>query len=141
MDLNRILKLSVIFQLAIIILAIIAGLVEESYLPTELATYVKNREAGGLSAVQKAAAVMMGPFLISYLAASIALLARKTWAPVTYLYSVIFLTILSSLMAPSIITPLTSLLETVSDVIAGITICLVYFTPLKEEFKKLPQGT
>jgi hypothetical protein len=135
MDLNRILRIAVLSQWGFIILTTVIGIVEDSYLPPELATYVKNRDTAGLSALQKTAAVMMWAFMMSYLVSSLGLLSKKKWAPITYLYSVIFLTILTSFLAPLIVTPLTSLLSTAADIIIGITVCLVYFSPLKEEFK------
>ncbi len=140
MILNRILKLALIYQWMFLIAAVIAGILEEKYLPANLAAYVTNRDNAELSIVETLTFVIGLVFLFAYFVSSIGLLLIKHWAPKIYLFSNIVGLLIIPFIGIEIKTPLSSTLDDVTTALIGFTICLIYLSPLKEEFKSTPNN-
>ena len=127
MTLNRILKLALIFQWVFIIAGVIVGILEEEYLPANLAEYVANRDNAELSSLD----VIFLIFLFTYFVSSIGLFLRKHWAQKIYLLSNIVGFLISPFLGIRISTPLSSTFDDVSTALIGFTICLIYLSPIK----------
>jgi hypothetical protein len=129
MNLNSLLKLAVISQWVFVIICVVARILEEKYLPVNLAEYAANLHCAKSSMVEMI-------FFFAYFVSSIGLLFKKCWAPKIYLFSNMGgLLIMGFLFRIKIITPLSDIFSEISTALIGFTICLIYFSPLKEEFK------
>jgi hypothetical protein len=136
MNLNSLLKLAVISQWVFVIICVVARILEEKYLPVNLAEYAANLHCAKSSMVEIFIAVIDLIFFFAYFVSSIGLLFKKCWAPKIYLFSNMGgLLIMGFLFRIKIITPLSDIFSEISTALIGFTICLIYFSPLKEEFK------
>lgn len=140
MILTRKLKIAVISQWAFVFAAFIANILEEQYLPDNLVAYVANRANAELYTAETLTLMALIPFLFAYALSSIGLILKKSWAPKTYLFCILVGLLITALRGLKIGTPIYSTLWEVTAVLAGFIVCLVYLSPLKEEFKLVPQN-
>ena len=132
---NKILIASVVLQWLLLIASVIAGLLEQSRLTGIFAECRNAINAHHFTPYQIAILLFGGVLVIVNLIASVGLCRLKRWARTLYIWSYIAGTItVLVFFEPDIITPVSNIISEWGTIFVGITISLMYWSPLAKEY-------
>lgn len=134
MGAEKAIKYTIIAQWALLILALMAGLVEESYLPDNMKWWLRRNESDEFSDWDSVRLLICFAFYSGYAIASIGVYLSKPWSRKPYaIFSGI--AIFMILMNTASFTPIANALEYCSYLAVGFNLALLYFSSLKLRFE------
>ena len=133
---NKILIAAVVLQWLLLIASVIAGLLEQSRLTGILAECRNALNAQHFTPFQIALVFFGVGIIIVNLIASVGVCKLKHWSRPLFLWSNIAGTVIVLIFfEPDITTPISSFLNEWGTIFIGITLSLIYWSPLASEFK------
>ncbi len=133
MPLDRVLRLALVFQWLLALASVVLFRVEQSRLPDVLREYGATQ--GGSTSLS---AELVGWYALFWLAGSLVATAGafllKPWSRPLFLVMAVLGIALTGLLEPSITSPGSAAAETAAQILVGVILGLVYFSPLKEHF-------
>lgn len=109
--------------------AIAAVFYSEELLPHELNVYLFNASQD-LSAIE----ITLGVISVAAIVGNIGIVFLKPWARQVYTFAIIFTSLGMILVGPTVSSSLETMIAEVSQLISGILIGVMYFSPISKEF-------
>jgi len=138
MSIERVLRQLVLWQWILAGLSILGFELEVDRLPFLLLEYAAAEAARPATAADAAIGWLTLSWGIGSLAASIGIVALRHWARPLYLAMALLGCVLQALLEPSVTTPWSVAAETAAQVLVGVTLGVVYFSPLRDRFGRRP---
>ncbi len=135
MSIIKILKVTIILQWLFIILSVISGFIEESYLPKLLLKWVEEDDLNIENNFILLPMLLLLILFFLYIISSIGVFRLKQWAKKPYTLSNIMLGVIIISFGSGVYTPLAVAFDYYSTLSIGFTMALIYYTPAKNEFK------
>jgi len=135
MNLEKLIRSSLIIQWVLIALFIIITFIEAINLPPLLEEYVRLKENENQSSVEMIGTILMIISLLIYLISSIGVFNFKKWSRSLYLWSYILGIFAIPFWGITIMTPYSYVIGEVMTLFIGITLAILYFSEVKEHFK------
>ena len=137
MRLRKTLVTFVILQWILVILGLIAGIVEEQRLSGVLRECFVFIERQPFTPFQVSIIILVGALLIANIVASVAICFLKSWARPLYVSSFLLAGVVVILMfQPELATPASDWFGECGTICIGITIALLYWSPLADTFRR-----
>jgi hypothetical protein len=140
MNSDKLIRISIIIQWALIILAMIIAFIEESYLPPllkEYYPYYHLNDSNEQSRLEFIGIVLWLVAIIAYFIASIGVFKFKIWSRSLYFWSIVLILLTIPFRGGfRIWTPFSYLCDEGATIFIGITIAFLYFSESKEHFNK-----
>ena len=132
MNLKRIFRFLIVLEWGLVISGVIIGLISEPYLPIELRQYIEISDNVPLSILDYGVFL----FVIINIIASVGLFIFWHHARIIYLLICILGFFLSGLYGPYVESGWESAFSFASEILTGVIIALIYFSPIKDYFQK-----
>lgn len=132
---KRFLRVLIVVNLILFVVSPVAFVVNEDWLPEPLRAFEQARETE-ITTADWIQGSVDGAAIIAALVACIGLLVF--WRPARPLYfcAIILGTLVTSLGGPDATSGWVEAIEGVSDILAGVVLALIYFSPLKDLYDK-----
>lgn len=129
------LKGAVLAQWILLVASSISGTFEAKGLPSALKSFRSNPNYNFHDFQSMAIVIAAIIAFVAYLVSSIGLLKRWKWSRNVYLLSNIIGPVLALFLGPLVMAPGENLLGSMNVVLIGVTIGILYFSPVKEAFR------
>jgi hypothetical protein len=129
------LRAAVIGQWLALIVSIGIAVFEEKWLPSELQSYLQKSESPPSSSKEVLFVVLGIVSFAGYIISSIGIWRKSRWAPRVYLYSNVLGGLSLLLSGPVVLGPWSYLFGDINVFLIGITVGLIYYSPVKELFQ------
>ena len=133
MKTRHVLRIALVFQWLLAFLSIMIFQLEKSHLPEILQEYAAA-DAGTASVFGAFAGWFALIWLVGSLAASAGAFFFQVWARPLFLATAILGCLLQAFLEPSVTSPGSATTETAAQVMVGLVLGLLYFSPLRWKF-------
>ena len=138
MPIERVLRHLVVWQWVFACLSIVIFQLEVERLPFLLKTYAAVEAARPPGALDVAVGWLSLVWAIGSLAASAGVMALRRWARPAFLVMALLGCVLQALLEPSVTTAWSVAAETAAQVLVGVTLGVLYFSPVRGRFARKP---
>ena len=128
-------RLLIVVNWLLVVAYVVVSITTESLLPSELRSYLDAQLNAPITTSDIMLFAVVFIYFISYIAVSIGVFLFKKWAKTLLLPSIAIASILLIIGGPYIETGLASFCSYFLNLIEGIILALVYFSPIRKMFE------